>query len=104
MGLPELETTESYSSAIAEDCLTVIDFYADWCGPCRRLSPLLVQLAEQHIDVKFYKVNVENNEEVAEKVGITAMPTINFYRRGQRIDQVVGADINKISQTITKYL
>lgn len=57
----------------------IIDFYADWCGPCRRLSPLLDELAgEYDCRIYVYKVNVDNEKEIAEAFGITSLPTIVF--------------------------
>lgn len=57
----------------------IIDFYADWCGPCRRLSPILEELAEEYRDnIYIYKVNVDDNKEIAEVFGITSLPTIVF--------------------------
>ena len=57
----------------------VIDFYADWCGPCRRLAPVLDELAAEYAGkVIFYKVNVDDEKEIAEAFGITSLPTIVF--------------------------
>ena len=57
----------------------VIDFYADWCGPCRRLAPVLDELAAEYAGkVVFYKVNVDDEREIAEAFGITSLPTIVF--------------------------
>ncbi len=57
----------------------IIDFYADWCGPCRRLAPLLDELAlEYENKIYIYKVNVDNEKEIAETFGITSLPTIVF--------------------------
>ena len=57
----------------------VIDFYADWCGPCRRLAPVLDELAAEYAGkVVFYKVNVDDDREIAEAFGITSLPTIVF--------------------------
>ena len=57
----------------------IIDFYADWCGPCRRLSPLLDELAKEYEkEIYIYKVNVDSDKEIAEAFGITSLPTIVF--------------------------
>ncbi len=57
----------------------IIDFYADWCGPCRRLAPVLDELAAEYDGkIYFYKVNVDNEKEIAEAFGITSLPTIVF--------------------------
>ena len=57
----------------------VIDFYADWCGPCRRLSPIIEELAKEYSgEIYFYKINVDNEKELAETMGISSLPTLVF--------------------------
>jgi len=105
MGLPELENNDSFNTVLknAGKSLVVIDFYADWCGPCKRLAPSLEKLAAQKTTVRFYKVNVDINEETAREQNIEAMPTILFFKDGKKIHQVVGADFAKIDNAVAKF-
>lgn len=84
----------------------LVDFYAEWCGPCKYLKPLLEKLNESYKHVKFVKVDVdmEENQELVDLHNISAMPTIMFYVNGKlQKDFVKGADINNIKTYCDKY-
>merc|ERR1719453_1862304 len=99
-----LATKEDFDKAIAETAkLVVVDFTASWCGPCQRIAPVFVKLAEEMTDVKFVKVDVDENEEVAQECGIQAMPTFQFYKGGAKVHEFSGASEEKIREAITKY-
>jgi thioredoxin 1 len=70
--------------------LAVLDFWATWCGPCTMLSPILDEIAEEISDVKFCKVNVDEEMELAQKFHIVSIPTIVFLKDGEFIYQMVG--------------
>ncbi|MDY3845774.1 MAG: thioredoxin [Eubacteriales bacterium] len=70
--------------------LTVIDFYADWCGPCRMLSPIVEEMAERFPDVKFGKVNVDEEGELAARFGVVSIPTLVFMKGGKILETSVG--------------
>jgi thioredoxin 1 len=70
----------------------VVDFWAEWCGPCKMLSPIIAQLAEEYDGkVVVGKCNVEEAEDVAAEMGIRNIPTLIFFKNGQEVDRVVGA-------------
>jgi len=87
----QLKSTE-FKEAIESDELVVVDFYADWCMPCRYLSPVLEKL-EKEFDgrVKFYKLNVDENQDIAFEYGIASIPTVLFFKRGKVIGGFIGA-------------
>ena len=68
----------------------LVDFYADWCGPCRMLSPVLEDVATQE-SVKVVKVNVDNNQGLAEKYGVMSIPTVYYFVNGKETNKFVGA-------------
>ena len=68
----------------------LIDFYADWCGPCKMLAPTVHALAESRDDIKVCKVNVDEQEELAAAFGIMSIPTILAFKNGKAINQAVG--------------
>ena len=70
--------------------LTVVDFWASWCGPCRMLAPIVEELAEEEQGVKFGKVNVDEEQELAIRFGVNAIPTLAFIRDGKLVNQSVG--------------
>lgn len=72
--------------------LSVIDFWAEWCGPCRAISPIIEDLSKQYAGrVNVGKVDYELNPEVSIKYGITSLPAILFIKEGQVVDRLIGA-------------
>ena len=72
--------------------LTVVDFWAEWCGPCRALGPVVDELATEYAgQIKVGKLDVDNNPDVSAEYGITSIPAILFIKNGQVVDKQVGA-------------
>ncbi len=71
--------------------LVMVDFYADWCGPCKLTSPIIEELSEEHKDVSFVKVNVDNNQELASQYSVFSIPTFIVFKDGKLATQFVGA-------------
>lgn len=89
----------------AGDKLVVVDFYATWCGPCKRIAPIVDELARRHKgDLVFLKVDVDEVEELVGECGIEVMPTFMFRRKGAHIDTLVGSNEQKLRELIEKHL
>ena len=72
--------------------LLVVDFWAAWCGPCKMISPIIEQLAEQYAGkIVFGKVNVDENPNISQRFGIQSIPTLMIVKEGQVIDVMIGA-------------
>ena len=80
--------------------LVVVDFSAKWCKPCKILEPQLVQLDNEHEKVHFYKVDVDENPDIAENYEVNAMPTVLFFREGKVIEKVVGLNFLGIQRIV----
>lgn len=79
-----------FDEIINNSNLTVIDFSATWCRPCRMLKPILERVAEKLPNVDFYNLDVDDNEEIALRYRIFSVPTILCFRDGKKIDSMVG--------------
>ena len=70
--------------------LTLVDFYADWCGPCKMLGPILEDLDNEYPDITFIKVNCDNDIAVADRYGILSIPAIFMFKDGQLLGNTLG--------------
>ena len=89
-----LEFTDSNfkTTVLESDKLSVIDFWAEWCGPCRAIGPVIEELAKDYSGkVNIGKVNVDNNPQISVDYGITSIPAILFIKNGEVVDKIVGA-------------
>jgi thioredoxin 1 len=68
----------------------LVDFYADWCGPCKRLAPILDELAAETPDAKIVKINVEDSPSLAAEYGVSSIPSLKVFRNGEVSDELVG--------------
>ncbi len=87
-----LDLTASNFDETIKEGITLVDFWATWCGPCRMLAPVIEELAEDFDGkAKICKVDTDKEQEISAKYGIRSIPTILFFKDGELIDQMVGA-------------
>ena len=101
----EFKDASFQSDVLESDQLTIVDFWAQWCGPCLALGPTIEALATEYEGkVKVGKLNVDENPETAAKFGIRSIPTILFMKNGEVVDKLVGAQPKQVfEQTIAKH-
>ena len=90
MSVLEITDNNFEEEVLKSDKTVLIDFYADWCGPCKMMSPIVDEIAEENSEIKVGKVNVDDNVEVAEKYQIMSIPTILVIKNGEVTKQFVG--------------
>ena len=85
-----VKNAAEYDAVLAGNKSVFVDFYADWCGPCKMLGPVVEELAAENPDVKFIKVNVDNNPDIAGSYGIMYIPTMLVFNNGEQAGASVG--------------
>lgn len=87
-----IELTNENFESIANDGIVMVDFWATWCGPCRMISPVIDELANEFDGkAKICKVNVDNEQILPSKYGVSGIPNIVFLKNGKVVEQIVGA-------------
>jgi len=101
-----LDAKDFEAEVLKADQPVLVDFYAEWCGPCRMLGPIIEELAKDYEGkVKIFKLNVDNAQELAAQYGVSSIPTVIFFKNGEKVDQFLGAlPKEKIEEYIQKYL
>jgi thioredoxin 1 len=91
-GIVEITSAAWESEVLQYSGLVMVDFWAVWCGPCRMIAPTIEELAKEYAGkLKVGKLNTDENPDVASKYKIMGIPTVMFFKDGQKVDQVVGA-------------
>lgn len=103
MSVRHVSTLSEFNSLISQPRLTVVDFFATWCGPCNMIGPMIEQLASSKPNVTFCKVDVDRSPEITGSYPIRAMPTFYFFKNGAKIDSFEGADINSVRSMVERH-
>ena len=92
MGAPKIVSDASFSGdVLMSEKPVVVDFWAEWCGPCKMVAPILEEIASENDSIVIAKLNVDENPQTAAAYGITSIPTMNIYSGGQVVKTIIGA-------------
>lgn len=83
-------SNKNYDLVKNSEKIVLLDFYADWCGPCQMLSPVIHQIADEREDILVAKINVDENPELSQKFGVFSIPSLFVLKNGEVINQSVG--------------
>ena len=85
-------THEDFEKTVTSEGITLVDFWAEWCGPCRAIAPILDDIAAEHGDkLKIVKLNTDEESAIAIKYGVTSIPMLNVYVNGEVVKTIIGA-------------
>ena len=90
--LPVMDLDSSnFHDAVSQNNLLLVDFWAEWCGPCKSMHPIFSRMAKKYEQVRFARVNVDNSQDVAKKFNVQSIPTFIMFKNGQVVQQMIGA-------------
>jgi len=90
LGVIEL-ISSNFEQMISRETPTLVDFWAEWCGPCRAMHPVFTRLSKKFKKIRFARLNIDENRDIATKLGIQSIPIFIMFKNGQPVDRVVGA-------------
>jgi len=99
----KVETSTEFQAFIESESVTVVDYYADWCGPCRAVAPAFTELSVKFPDAQFIKVNTDDLPELANAAYITSIPTFIIYKEGKKLDEMKGANVKVLTALVSKH-
>ena len=102
-GIKHVATLKEFEDFLNLNSKVIVDFHAEWCGPCKRIAPFLEQKAIELKNIAFLKVDVDQGAEISEKEGIQSMPTFKLYQKGKLVQTVVGSDEKKLEAALNNF-
>jgi len=102
MTITVVNSLDQFHQIINSDKVSVFDFWAEWCGPCRAISPVFEKLASlpENSSVGFYKVDIDAQADIAQEVGVRSIPLFNAYQSGNKVNEVLGANPSSLQTLI----
>lgn len=101
-GVHNIKTNQEWKDVRDSGSVFIVDAFATWCGPCKAIAPILVNLSKEFEGVRFYKVDVDELPEVAQELGVRAMPTLFLFNNKEKVDSVTGANPAAIQAMVAK--
>ncbi len=90
MSVLEFTSSDFEKEVLQSEKPVLVDFYADWCGPCKMLAPIVDEIAEENQDIKVCRINIDENQDLAVEYGIMSIPTLVVIKNGKEVSRTVG--------------
>ena len=90
MSIIKLNSSNFNEEILNKRTTSIVDFYADWCGPCKMIAPILEEISKERDDIIIGKINVDDNFELAAKYNVSSIPTIIIFKDGNEVNRIVG--------------
>ncbi|KAL8814779.1 MAG: hypothetical protein Q9223_006027 [Gallowayella weberi] len=103
-GVHNITSKSEYDAALKDTSLMIIDCMATWCGPCKVIAPEIVKLSNSHPAARFYKLDIDEVPDVAQELGVRAMPTFIIFKDGEKVGEVVGAHVGPLEAKVKEEL
>lgn len=81
----------NFDQVVSQNTLVLVDFWAEWCGPCKMMHPVFDRMAKKYNNIQFARINVDNNQTIAQRFGVQAIPTFIMFQNGQAAERMMGA-------------
>ena len=88
--MAQITNEENFENDVLKKNFVIVDFYADWCGPCRMIAPFLEEIQAEN-DVEIFKINIDENPNIASSYGIMSIPTLMIFKKGEKVSTQVGS-------------
>jgi len=95
-----VSSVDEFNTLISSNRAVVVDFYADWCPPCRMIAPKFEELATTHTDIMFVKINSDEHQDIASQQEVQVLPTFQFFKDGKKIAEIHGANLDGLKQNL----
>ena len=106
MSIQQIKDENFENEALNSQILTLVDFWAEWCGPCKQIGPILEEIAEEKKDrLRIVKLNIDENQQTPQKYGVRGIPTLMLFQDGRLVDSKVGSmSKSSLNEWIESYL
>ncbi|CAG8972666.1 hypothetical protein HYALB_00009306 [Hymenoscyphus albidus] len=102
MGVHNISTAEEWKACLKEKKIVILDCFATWCGPCKVIAPTVVKFSDEFPSIHFVKIDVDEVPDVAQELGVRAMPTFLIFKDGEKVGEVVGANPQVLRTAVEK--